>query len=87
MAEHQVHRATFTPEQVRALLGGMFPHVNGFAWETVEYFEYIDNYLQPFRGEEILPGPPLLAGAWVEEEERLMNDSSDMPAFLQRQAE
>jgi len=49
----------FTPEQVLALCGGQMPYANGFAWDTVEEFRLENGALEPYEGEEILPGPGL----------------------------
>lgn len=48
---------TFTPDQVKALLGGKFPYANGFAWNCVRHFELTNGMLEPYDGDEILPAP------------------------------
>jgi hypothetical protein len=48
----------FTPEQVRALCGGRFPNC-GFDWNSVGYFRWEGGVLQPYAGDEILPGPSI----------------------------
>ena len=46
----------FETAHVQALCGGQFPTANGFAWDQVEHFRLEDGVLQPYRGNEILPG-------------------------------
>lgn len=52
---------TFTVGQVLLLLGGKFPHGDGFAWERVELFKCEDGVFQPYSSYfGILPGPGLV---------------------------
>lgn len=48
-----------SPKTVAALCGGEFPDGDGFDWRNVEHFRLQDGILQPYRGDEILPGPGL----------------------------
>ena len=61
----------FTYGQVEALCG-TFPHANGFHWPSVGHFMLEDGILQPYDGDEILPGPGLAvevveAPDWISE--------------------
>ena len=53
----------FSAEAVKELCGGEFPSGTKFIWSTVEYFRLEDGVMQPYRGEEILPGPGILFSA------------------------
>ncbi len=47
----------FSVDQVKELFWGNFPYADGFAWKSVERFELEDGVLQPYAGDDILPGP------------------------------
>lgn len=91
MAKEDGDGTLFSPEQVLALLeSNAFPYADGFAWETVEYFRYTAGYFQPFRGDEMLPGPALYGNAGVNasaEAQALEKDLQDLPWFLRKQAD
>jgi hypothetical protein len=50
-----------SPRQVEALCGG-FPKARGFNWRSVEQFKLEEGVLQPYAGDEILPGPGIRVG-------------------------
>lgn len=56
----------FTVAQVTALCGGRLPYGDGFAWERVGRFELKDGVLQPYAGNNILPGPGIRVRARAE---------------------
>ena len=49
----------FDREDVRAMCGGTFPHGDGFEWNRVDTFRLEGELLEPYAGDEILPGPAL----------------------------
>lgn len=49
----------FSVEQTKALCGGKLPYAHGFAWHEVEYFLLENGVLEPYSGNQILPGPGL----------------------------
>lgn len=56
---------SFTPNQVRQLCGGQFPHETGFDWSRVTEFRLIDGVLEPYDTKGILPGPGIRLVATV----------------------
>jgi hypothetical protein len=60
IGEIEMEDMQFTVEQTTALYGGKLPYANGFSWERVEYFKLEDGVLQPYSGDQILPGPGFL---------------------------
>ena len=61
--EKEQKEVIFSPGQVAMLFGGSFPYAGGFAWERVEYFKLLEHgVLQPYSGDEILPGPSIVLG-------------------------
>jgi hypothetical protein len=60
---HVEHTLTFAPALVKQMLGGQWPHADGFAWEQVDHFQLEDGVLEPYGGpseSDILPGPGLV---------------------------
>lgn len=49
----------FSIEQTKTLCGEKLPYAGGFAWEETEYFLLQDGVLEPYSGNQILPGPGL----------------------------
>lgn len=58
--EKEMQDIVFTTDQVKALCGGQFPNSRGFAWERVGEFRLENDALQPYNGNEVLPGPALV---------------------------
>ncbi len=83
MVEQKVIR--FTTEQVTALCGGELPDGFGFDCSRVEHFRIEEEVLQPYAGDDLLPGPGLwfhftvISDAPEREAASTMDDLVDIP--------